>query len=82
MPAILHFLSGDASVTLGPDQIKTRAGAWIHMPAGLRHSIRADNPVVMLLILLKGGNVRKSVGCVLGSWKNKETKRWQHLLAP
>lgn len=54
MPAILHFLSGDASVTLGPDTIKTRAGAWIHMPAGLRHSIRADNPVVMLLILLKG----------------------------
>jgi quercetin dioxygenase-like cupin family protein len=53
MPAILHFLSGDARVTLGPDQIDVRAGAWIHMPAGLRHSIRADTPVVMLLILLK-----------------------------
>jgi quercetin dioxygenase-like cupin family protein len=54
MPAILHFLSGEARLSLGPDKIDIRAGAWVHMPAGLPHAIRSETPVVMLLILLKG----------------------------
>ncbi len=54
MPAILHFLSGEARVGLGPDRIEARAGCWVHMPAGLPHGIRTETPVVMLLILLKG----------------------------
>jgi quercetin dioxygenase-like cupin family protein len=53
MPAIMHFLKGEATVTLGDDQIEVRAGSWIHMTAGLRHSIRTQSPVVMLLLLLK-----------------------------
>jgi hypothetical protein len=28
------------------------AGTWIHMPPGLKHSIKAKVPVVMLLVLL------------------------------
>jgi quercetin dioxygenase-like cupin family protein len=52
-PAVLHFLKGEATVTLGDDQIEVTAGAWIHMTAGLRHSIRTHAPVVMLLLLLK-----------------------------
>ena len=52
-PAIMHFLRGDAEVTLGPDRHAAAAGAWIHMPAQLPHSIRTKSPVVMLLMLLK-----------------------------
>ncbi len=52
-PAVMHFLQGEATVTLGDDQTEVGPGAWIHMTAGLRHSIRARTPVVMLLLLLK-----------------------------
>lgn len=53
MPAILHFLQGEAQVTLGGQRIDARAGTWVHMPARLPHSISARTPVVMLLTLLK-----------------------------
>jgi quercetin dioxygenase-like cupin family protein len=53
MPAILHFLSGEADVTLGKDNIGAAIGTWIHMPAQLPHSVRAKTPVVMLLTLVK-----------------------------
>ena len=52
-PAMLFFVKGEASVGLGDDFQKTKAGTWVHMQAGLRHSIKAKTPVVMLLILLK-----------------------------
>jgi len=52
-PAIMHFLSGDAEVTLGPDHVTAVAGTWIHMTAQLPHSIRTRTPVVMVLTLLK-----------------------------
>ena len=53
MPAILHFISGEASVTLGDDTVEARPGTWIHMTPELKHSIRTSTPVVMLLLLLK-----------------------------
>jgi hypothetical protein len=40
-------------VGLGTDQKEAAAGTWIHMRAGLTHSIAAKTPVVMLLVLLK-----------------------------
>lgn len=52
-PAILQFLKGEASVTLGPDRTEVGPGAWIHMTANLPHSIRTTTPVIMLLLLLK-----------------------------
>ncbi len=52
-PAIMHFLAGEADVTLGTDRVTAAAGTWIHMPAQLPHAIRATSPVVMLLTLLK-----------------------------
>jgi quercetin dioxygenase-like cupin family protein len=51
--AIMHFLQGEADVTLGKDAMTAGAGAWIHMAPLLPHSIRAKTPVVMLLLLLK-----------------------------
>lgn len=53
MPAILHFIQGEATVTLGDDKHEAWAGTWIHMPAGQRHGIQAQTPVVMLLLLQK-----------------------------
>lgn len=53
MPATLHFLQGEATVTLGGDQKEAKTGTWVHMPKGMRHSIQAKTPVVMLLLLLK-----------------------------
>jgi quercetin dioxygenase-like cupin family protein len=54
MPAVLHFLQGEAQLTLGDDTLDARPGTWVHMPKGLRHSIQAKTPVVMLLLLVKG----------------------------
>lgn len=53
MPAVLHFLQGEAKLTLGDDTLDSKPGTWVHMPKGLRHSIQAKTPVVMLLLLLK-----------------------------
>jgi quercetin dioxygenase-like cupin family protein len=53
MPAVLHFLQGEAKLTLGDDTLDAKPGTWVHMPTGLRHSIQAKTPVVMLLLLLK-----------------------------
>jgi quercetin dioxygenase-like cupin family protein len=54
MPATMHFVTGEADVTLGADRVAASAGTWIHMPAQLPHSIRTKTPVVMLLSLIKG----------------------------
>jgi len=52
-PAVLQIIRGEATLTLGDDTVEVQAGAWIHMPAGLRHAVKARTPVVMLLLLLK-----------------------------
>jgi quercetin dioxygenase-like cupin family protein len=53
MPAVLHFLQGEAALTLGDDTVEAKPGTWVHMPTGQRHSIQEKTPVVMLLLLLK-----------------------------
>ena len=55
IPAMLFFVKGEATVGLGDDFQDAQAGTWIHMPAGLKHSIKAKTPMVMLLVLLKNG---------------------------
>jgi quercetin dioxygenase-like cupin family protein len=52
-PAMLFFVRGEASVGLGDDTQDAKPGTWVHMPADLKHSIRAKTPVVVLLVLLK-----------------------------
>lgn len=52
-PAILHFLEGQADLTLGDEQLQARPGTWVHMPARLPHSILARSQTLMLLILFQ-----------------------------
>ena len=54
MVATLHFLSGQATVTLGAEQFEVGPGTWAQMPPKLPHSIRAhDEPVLMVLTMAK-----------------------------
>lgn len=50
--AILHFLTGEATVTLGENRYEARPGTWIRMAARFPHSVVAKTPVTMLLIML------------------------------
>ncbi len=52
-PAIIQIVKGTATVTLGADTLEVQPGAWIHMAAGLAHSITARTPLTMLLTLMK-----------------------------
>lgn len=51
-PAILHFLKGEAELTLGKDVSNAKPGTWAYMEAHLSHSIVAKTEVVMLLLML------------------------------
>ncbi len=50
-PAIIHFLSGEATLSLGDDVLEAKAGTWVQMPAHLKHGIAAKTPVLMLLTM-------------------------------
>jgi quercetin dioxygenase-like cupin family protein len=53
MPAILHILKGEATLTFGSERQEASEGGWAYMPAHLPHSVVAKTPVVMLLTLQK-----------------------------
>jgi quercetin dioxygenase-like cupin family protein len=54
-PAIMHFISGEADVTVGAEHFTAAPGCWVHMLPQTPHSIHAKTQVVMLLLLLKSG---------------------------
>jgi quercetin dioxygenase-like cupin family protein len=51
--ALIEILEGEALVTLDGEAREAGPGAWISMPAGMRHAIRATTPMVMVLTLLR-----------------------------
>ena len=51
VPATLHFLRGAAIVVLDKETKSAQAGTWIHLPAHLSHSIKAETETLMLLTL-------------------------------
>ncbi len=55
MPATLQFLQGSARVSLGDDRVDATTGTWIYMEPNLKHGIRTETPVMMLLTLIKSG---------------------------
>lgn len=52
-PAIIHILSGRARLRLGADESVVEAGAWARMAPQLPHTVIAETPVVMLLLMLR-----------------------------
>lgn len=53
MPAVMHFVRGSGQVTVAGDVIAAGPGTWVHMQPHCRHSVRAKEPLVMLLTLFK-----------------------------
>ncbi|MBK8987648.1 MAG: cupin domain-containing protein [Chloroflexi bacterium] len=53
VPAILHFLQGEAKLTVGSHSQPAQAGTWVHMAANTPHSIVAETAVAMLLLMVK-----------------------------
>ncbi|NJL56923.1 MAG: cupin domain-containing protein [Blastochloris sp.] len=49
--AIIQIVKGEATVTLGDDTYQLVAGAWMHMPPRMKHSITAKTPLLMLLLM-------------------------------
>lgn len=56
VPAVIEVLQGEAEVDLDGTRHTLGPGAWIHMPAGLRHAIRATTPLRILLVLVRAGS--------------------------
>lgn len=52
-PAVLQIMQGRARVMLGGDTREVETGTWIEMPARLPHSVRAETPLVMVLLMFK-----------------------------
>lgn len=52
-PALLYFVRGGATLTLGDQTMEVEAGAFAHMPPHLPHSIRAHQETIMLLIMIE-----------------------------
>jgi len=55
VPAIIHILEGEATLTLGGQARPAGPGAWAYMPANLKHAVLAKTPVKMLLLMLRAG---------------------------
>jgi quercetin dioxygenase-like cupin family protein len=55
-PALLHFLRGDARLTLGKESYVATAGTFVQMQPHLPHSVYAQTEVVMLLLMLASGS--------------------------
>lgn len=49
--AVIQIVEGEATLTLGDDRHDLTAGAWIHMPPRLKHSVHATTPLIMLLVM-------------------------------
>lgn len=62
MPAVIEMLAGRARVTLGEDAHELQAGAWVYMPANLKHSVLATTPTTLLLTLVKAAGRRGQSG--------------------
>jgi quercetin dioxygenase-like cupin family protein len=53
MPATLQILSGEVTLTLGPDRCEAGPGCFVHMEPHLTHGVAAKTPAMALLTLLK-----------------------------
>ncbi len=62
VPAIIHILSGAATLALGNEVHEASAGSLAYMPANLSHRVVAKAPMVMLLTMLKSAKTAGGPG--------------------
>lgn len=56
VPAVIHFLQGEAQLTFDEEEREAQPGTWVHMAARRSHSIQAQTEVLMLLYLIEGAS--------------------------
>ncbi len=54
VPVTIYLVKGRIEITLGEETSTIGPEAWVQIPAGLTHAIRALEPSVMALTLLRG----------------------------
>jgi quercetin dioxygenase-like cupin family protein len=54
LAAIVQVVSGRLRLALGEEAVEIGPGSWVHMPPGLPHTVRALEPSVMLLSMVRG----------------------------
>jgi quercetin dioxygenase-like cupin family protein len=55
-PAMLQVVRGEAMFLLGRERtVAAKPGAWVHVPAGLTHSVRALSPLTLVMVQLRPG---------------------------
>jgi len=55
VPALVQVVSGRLSVTLESDTMELGSNGWLRMDAHAPHSVRALEPTVIVLTMLRGG---------------------------
>lgn len=50
--AVIQIIQGEATITLGDDKHELSAGCWINMRPRLKHSVHANTPLKLLLLML------------------------------
>ncbi len=51
--AAVQILDGEAVITIGGNAVTARTGELVIMPAGIPHSLKAENRFKMLLIMIR-----------------------------
>ena len=51
-PVVLHFLSGEAEVSMNGETFVVKANSWLQIPPRLLHSVHAKIDTYMLLMML------------------------------
>lgn len=56
VPVTIQVVTGRFAITAGDDEDEIVPGSWVHIPGGLTHALRALEPSVMVLTLLRGAS--------------------------
>ncbi len=52
VPAAIQILEGECDLTVGEAAYKGKPGTWVYLEAGVPHSLLANTPVKMLLLMM------------------------------
>jgi quercetin dioxygenase-like cupin family protein len=52
VPAMIQILEGTCDLTIGKESYSGKPGTWVHMDANVPHSILAQTPLKMLLMMM------------------------------